>query len=285
MIARLDHITLYPDLNISGHIKDKEPDPQKEASWAEYSSSKFQFLGRFIEIAEAHDLHIIVMAKNGQAVEFVERYFLGKGFTYTRPRDEMRGNIEVSMVLGPLSVGIRSSHHDGVLESYKPPSAIIALDSSFTSTNPSVEHLRTTYARNGNLLPVVRLIISNTSEHIQRCLPDVSEIQRLRLLVYYVTRLRDIVGDLQDNALGVHEDAEEFLSCLLSDNFNLNWALPAIEPLHIIAADDLASTLPPGSLESTSGDLPAGGNFLQKRLFVRHESLPFAQQDYLVLTK
>ncbi|KAL1970789.1 hypothetical protein VTN77DRAFT_2623 [Rasamsonia byssochlamydoides] len=263
LIERLDYITFYPDLNIAEHIKDTEPDPQKEAAWAEYSSSKFQFLGHLIEVAETHDLHIVVMAKKGKAAEFLERYFLGKGFVYTRPRIEMRGNIEVSMTHGPFSVGIRSTQHEGVLETYKPPSAIIALDSSFNAANPSVEHLRTTYARNGNLLPVIRLIVSNTSEHIQRCLPDVPELQKLQLLVRCITSLSKVVGDLQDDALGVHEDAEELLSYLLSDNFNASWALPAIEPLHILASDEMASVVASGS-ESTYEHL--SGASLQKRL-------------------
>lgn len=250
------------------HVEDSGPDPQKEAAWAEYSSSKFQFLGHFIEVAAAHDLHIVVMAKKGKPVEFVERYFLGKGFIYTRPRHEMRGNVEVSMTNGPLSVAIRSTQHDGVLETYKPPSAIIALDSSFNAANPSVEHLRTTYARNGNLLPVILLIASNTSEHIQRCLPDVSELQRLRLLVHCVTSLSRVVGDLQDDALGVHEDAEEILSYLLSDNFNLSWALPAIEPLHMPASEEIASGS--GAVGSTYEHLSAGMTPLQKRVLVSY---------------
>ncbi|KKA19623.1 hypothetical protein T310_6406 [Rasamsonia emersonii CBS 393.64] len=263
LIERLDHITLHPDLTMAEHIKDSEPDPQKEAAWAEYSSSKFQFLGHFIEVATTHDLHIVVMAKKGKAVEFVERYFLGKGFIYTRPRHEMRGNVEVSMTNGSLSVAIRSTQHDGVLETYKPPSAIIALDSSFNAANPSVEHLRTTYARNGNLLPVILLIVSNTSEHIQRCLPDVSELQKLRLLVHCVTSLSRAVGDLQDDALGVHEDAEEVLSYLLSDNFNLSWALPAIEPLNMPNSEETAGS---GAVGSTYEHLSAGMTPLQKRV-------------------
>lgn len=269
MIEQLNNIATHPDLNIAEHIKDSASDPEKEAAWAEYSSSKFRFLGHFIEIAENHDLHIIIMVREGKTVEIVERYLLGKEFTYTRPRHEMGGgtNLELSMAKGLLSFGIRSTQTDGIVEAFKRPSAIIALDSSFNAKNPSVEHLRTCYARYGNLLPVIRLLISNTSEHIERCLPNVSELQRLRLLVHYTTRLRDTVGDLQDDALGVHEDAEEVLSYLLSDNFNASWALPTIEPLQIIGQDEVASALGPEPVDTSAEHLPSTTPSMQKRWF------------------
>jgi hypothetical protein len=257
---------MHSDLNIAEQVRQSEPDPQKEASWAEYVSSKFLLLGHLVEVAGAQELHIIVMVKQGKAVELVERYFLGKGFTHVRPRHGMNGTIEVAMVNGPLSVGIQATQHDGVIETFRPPSVIIALDSSFNAATPSVEHLRTTYASHGNLLPVVRLIISNTSEHIQKCLPDLPEIPRLRLLIHLINGLQDLVGDLQDDALGVHEDAEELFTYLLSENFNSSWALPTIEPLHISISNDLTAE----DLADSVRELPSVPLIsLNKRLFVR----------------
>ncbi|KAL2003354.1 hypothetical protein VTN02DRAFT_4174 [Thermoascus thermophilus] len=275
MVEQLNNIATHPDLNMAEHIKESASDPEKEAAWAEYSSSKFRFLGHLVEIADNYDLHVIIMVREGKTAEIVERFLLGKEFTYTRPRHEMGGgtNIELSMVRGLLSIGIRSTQSDGIAETFKPPSAIIALDTSFNARNPSVEHLRTSYARHGNLLPVIQLLISNTSEHIERCLPNVSELQRLRLLVHYTTRLRDAVGDLQDNALGVHEDAEEALSYLLSDNFNASWALPTIEPLRIIGQDEVAFALGPGP-ENLHPTAPA-----QKRWFDGEEIAPSAKRQ------
>jgi hypothetical protein len=224
------------------HVKDTEPDLEKAATWAEYSSSKFQFLGHLVEIAGSHDIHIIVMVKKGKAMETVERYFLGKGFVYSRPRGEMHGNAGISMRKGPLSFGIYAAENDGVIETCKSPSMIIVLDSSFNPSQPSIEQFRTTYARHGSLLPVVWLLISNSSEHIKRCLPNVSHTQKLRLLMYHITLFQDVVGDLQDDALGVHEDAEETLTYLLSDSFSASWTLAAIEPLNILALDEIPAT-------------------------------------------
>ena len=240
LVERLDEICVHEDLGIAEQVAKSNPDPRKEAAWAEYVSAKFQFLGHLLEIAGAQEqeLHLIVMVKRGKTQELVERYFLGKGFTYTRPREEMPLDSELSMVNGALSIGIHPTEREGLAETYRPPRAILALDSSFRASHPSTQHLRTTYARHGSLLPVVRLVIANSSEHVQRCLPEMPELQRLRVLTHVIISLRDVVGDLQDDALGVHEDAEELYTCLVADDFAASWTLPKIEPLHISIVDE-----------------------------------------------
>ncbi|KAF7166776.1 hypothetical protein CNMCM5623_000283 [Aspergillus felis] len=241
LLERLSNASTHPDLNITEHIKDSDSDLAKEAAWAEYSSAKFLLLGYLINNASSRDLHLVVMVHGAKTLKILERFLLGKGLSYTRPRHEMGigTNLEVSMVKESLSFGIQSTIDDGIMETYKPPAAIIALDSSFNAKSPSVEHMRTTYARHGNLLPVIRLLVSNSSEHVQLCFANYPEPQRLRLVVQYTSRLRDVVGDLQDDALGVYEDSEEIISSLLSDSFNAHWHLPSIEPLHIVSSDEL----------------------------------------------
>lgn len=201
---------------------------EAEASWAEYSSTKFLFFGHLIDIASMRDLHLIIAAQNDRKRNTVERYLLGKGFAYTRPRDEMGGSVEVSLVKNNLSFGVHSA--DSVRDIYKAPSAIFVLDSNFNAKAPAVEYIRTTYTRNGGLLPVIWLLIPNTCEHIQRCLPDSAESNQLRLLMQYTARLHYDAGDLQDDAPGVHESAEEILTYLV-DPLAVAWPLPAIEPL------------------------------------------------------
>ncbi|EED17923.1 conserved hypothetical protein [Talaromyces stipitatus ATCC 10500] len=264
LIEKLDNVAIHTDLNIAEHVKQSKWDSHKEASWAEYTSSKFLFLGHLIEIAGAQDLHILFMVGKKETAELVERYFQGKGFAPVRPRAEMHGHVELSLVNGSLSVGILSTEHDGTVETYRPPAVIIALDSSFNTSSPVVEHLRTTYTRNGNLLPVVHLMIANSSEHIQRCLPDLPEPQRLRLLVHIVKSLVDVLGDLQDDALGVQDDAEEIFTCLMSEDFNVSWNLPPIEPLHILVSNDLQTQEPLGA---QAPDPMTTGSSVNKRIF------------------
>ncbi|KAJ5689293.1 hypothetical protein N7462_003685 [Penicillium macrosclerotiorum] len=236
-ISRLNNVSTHPDLNITQHLSYEDSELTREADWAEYSSSKFRFLGLWIQMASIYDLHLILAVR---------------GFAYTRPREDLGGNLEVSMVKGSLSFGIHSN--EGIQELFKAPSAIIVLDSSFNPNSPSVQHTRTTYTRNGSLLPVIWLLVSNACEHIERCLPDIPELERVALLIQNIDHLRDKVGDLQDDALGVYEDVEEILGYLL-DSLS-SWPLPIIEPLQLPPVHEFDSSTP-------SSDEPVPGT--QKR--------------------
>ncbi|OJJ48521.1 hypothetical protein ASPZODRAFT_1614430 [Penicilliopsis zonata CBS 506.65] len=269
MVDKLNNVTTHPDINYADELKDVETSPDKEASWGEYSSAKFLLLGYLTRAGVNSDIHLVIMVQEGKSVNIMERYLLGKGFSYTRPREEMGSgtNLELSMRKGSLSMGIQPTQSDGIMEAYRPPSAIIALDASFNIKSPSVEHMRTTYARHSNLLPVIRLVVASTAEHISLCLPNIPEIERLRFLVQYTLRLRDVVGELQDDALGVQEDAEEILAYLLSDDFHTIWPLPVIEPLQIASPAELESLIQVPS----PADLPAV-SAVNKRLFEVEES-------------
>ncbi|KAJ6110405.1 hypothetical protein N7486_002640 [Penicillium sp. IBT 16267x] len=212
IIARLNNVTTHPDLNISHHLEERDTAPKTQALWAEYSSAKFLLLGHLIELASTHELHIIISVQNEKKQTVIERYLLGKGFAYTRPRGRAR----------------------------RAPSAIFVFDTAFNPKSPSVEYIRTTYTRNGGLLPVIWFLISNTCEHIECCLPDTTESERLRMLLQYTARLHDEVGDLQHDALNVQEDAEEIVNYLLHSF--ASWQLPMIEPLNFAPSEDSDQT-------------------------------------------
>ncbi|KAJ5573781.1 uncharacterized protein N7459_008208 [Penicillium hispanicum] len=238
--ARLNNVSTHPDLNISHYLTETESDLTKEAAWAEYSSAKFLFLGHLIEIASQRHLHLILAVEDAKKQEVMERYLRGKGFNYTRPREELGGSLEVSLAKGSLSFGVHSK--DSVRDLFRTPSAIFVLDAAFNPKSPSVQHIRTTYTRNGSLLPIVWFLVSNTCEHIERCLPDLPEHERLRLLLQYTARLHNEVGDLQDDSLGVSEDAEEITNYLLDGV--MAWPLPTVEPLPFVSIEELESSTP-----------------------------------------
>ncbi|KAL4994156.1 class II histone deacetylase complex subunits 2 and 3-domain-containing protein [Aspergillus recurvatus] len=239
-LERLSNAATHPDINVADHMESAESKFEQEASWADYSSAKFLLLNYLIKAASEHDIHLVIMVRGEKTQGIVERYLQGKGFSYTRSREEMGSgtSVEVSMTKAALSFGVQLAQSDGIVGTYKAPSAVIALDSSLSTKHPSVEHMRTTFARDGNLLPVIRLMVANSSEHVELCYPGPSTPKHLCKLLQYSEHLRDIVGDLQDNALGVHEDANEIMTCLLSDNFNAFWSLPPVEPLRKWTMDE-----------------------------------------------
>ncbi|KAJ6130361.1 hypothetical protein N7512_003141 [Penicillium capsulatum] len=249
LVEGLNNTSVHPDLNVPLHLSEGDSSPQKEASWAEYSSAKFLLLGHLIEMASDHDLHLILAVQDDRKQALIERYLLGKGFAYTRAREAMDGGLEVSLAKGPLSFGIHSN--ENVNELLKAPSAIFAFDAAFNAKSPSVQHIRTTYTRNEGLLPVVWLLVANSCEHVVRCLPDLPPANQMRALVLHTARLHDEVGDLQEGAFGVRQNAEEILHFLL-DSF-ASWSLPAVEPLDFVSTPEMDSSAS-SSDGSHSGD-------------------------------
>lgn len=226
----LNNVSIHPDLNYPQYLNEHELD--MVSSWAEYSSAKFSFLKYWIELASSTDIHVILAVQGEMQQALVERYLLGKGFSYTRSREELGANLEVSLIKGSLSFGVHNfgiHSRDRVREVFRPPSAFFVLDASFDPKSPSAQHIRTTYTRNGGLLPVIWLLISNSCEHIGCCLPDMPEPDRMRLLLHETARLHEDVGDLQEGFLGVWENAKEIRD-YLSDSF-ASWPLASIEPL------------------------------------------------------
>ncbi|KAL2786888.1 class II histone deacetylase complex subunits 2 and 3-domain-containing protein [Aspergillus keveii] len=271
MLERLSNAATHPDLNFGEHLKDADENLENQATWAEYSSAKFLLLSYLIkaQASDEHEMHLVIAVRAEKTQRVVERYLEGKGFTYTRPRVDMGSgtSVEVSMAKGSMSFGIQNAQDEGIMEAYKPPLAVIAFDSSLDVKKPSMEHMRTTFARNGHLLPVIRLIVANSSEHVELCFPGPSTSQKHALVFKYIRQLRDIIGDLQDDALGVQEDATEILACLLSDNFNLHWKLPPVEALRQIIEDE-------GFIKPSTQISKPVNPTAQKRVFMSDTSEP-----------
>ncbi|EEP79043.1 predicted protein [Uncinocarpus reesii 1704] len=251
MIERLDNISTHPDLNLPDQPSSGSLEVEKEASWAEYSSSKFQFLGYFIdavsEASLARPIHVIVMAKPGTTIDILTKYFLGKQLE--KNPSEVPGKQQSVFTSGHLSFELRMAGGDPTATPFKEPSIIIALDSSFNASDPTVIQLRTTSSPD-RLVPVVRLIISNTAEHIALCLPEFSDLDKLRLLVKYTNFYSSVAGEVQDDALGVQENAEETLRYLLSDPDAREWTLPDVEVVGIPISEQ--SSLEPEQLRTMS---------------------------------
>jgi hypothetical protein len=249
MVDQLGNICTHPDLNLADPPTVNVNNIAQEASWAEYNSSKFLFLSYFIDSALSRDLHVIVMVKNGRAAKVLETYFLGKEFALRAAPSGSVGVAEMLFYRNSLSFGIRITSDQSVKDPFKIPALIIALDDSFDVDSEPVRRLRVTDDPE-RPAPVVRLVIANTTEHIQLCLPDCSDLMKLRLLAKHANQFCDNAGELQDNALGVQEDAEEILTYLTMDPASRKWPLPSIEALEIEASEDQKFVPEPEALRS-----------------------------------
>lgn len=232
LVEKLDNITTHPDINIASQAAGTSPDTAKEALWAEYSSSKFQYLGYLIDASSELDLHIIIMAKPGRTVDVVKRYLMGKNFNQSPFPGGEHGDPPAVFSKEKVSFEVRSTTDERGMLASRPPSLIIALDSSFDVNLESVKKLRVAHGHS-TLVPVVRLIIANTVEHVKACLPKCTELTRLRLLVQHTLACNDSAGELQDDALGVQENAEETLMYIMDSPTTRTWKLPFMEALEI----------------------------------------------------
>ncbi|KAF3892735.1 Class II histone deacetylase complex subunits 2 and 3-domain-containing protein [Trichophyton interdigitale] len=232
LVEKLDNITTHPDINIASQAAGTSPDTAKEALWAEYSSSKFQYLGYLIDSSSELDLHIIIMAKPGRTVDVVKRYLMGKNFNQSPFPGGEHGDPPAVFSKEKVSFEVRSTTDERGMLASRPPSLIIALDSSFDVNLESVKKLRVAHGHS-TLVPVVRLIIANTVEHVKACLPKCTELTRLRLLVQHTLACNDSAGELQDDALGVQENAEETLMYIMDSPTTRTWKLPFMEALEI----------------------------------------------------
>ncbi|KAI1975430.1 hypothetical protein LOZ04_001248 [Ophidiomyces ophidiicola] len=243
ILEQLNNITTHPDLNLPEQPSSGSLDAGKEASWAEYSSSKFQFLGYFmdavLENPSTPSIHVVLMAKPGPTIDILKKYFLGKLYELI---SEGPNAERLVFRLSDLTFEIRSTVEQTSTPPFKNPSVIIAFDNSFDADAPSLLQLRN-IPSSERLIPVIKLIISNTAEHIALCLPQCSGIDRLRILVQCIDIYSNVAGDLQDDALGVQENAEETLRYLLADPETREWPLPEVSmieiPTSIISVSEL----------------------------------------------
>ncbi|KAI5297116.1 hypothetical protein KEM55_005123, partial [Ascosphaera atra] len=229
LINRLNNVCIHSDLNRDG--SQNKGQPTDEAAWAEYSSSKFAFLKCLIDAAATEAPHVIIMSKPGKTLELLETYLLGKEFIRTPPSSDKFPH-ELTMSKIDLSFGLRSTDDKQERPPFRPPGLIIALDSTFDALNPSVVSLRHTYSLgNAQLVPVLRLVIANSCEHVERCLPMSSSLSALRYLVRRTTEVADRLGDTQDFGVDLQESAKALVGWLKGPLHPGSWPLPAVPAL------------------------------------------------------
>lgn len=243
MIDELYNVCTHSDLNMQSQSSSESPDAAREAAWAEYSSSKFQFLNYFIEAA-GQDIPIQVMIFSKKpAMKIIETYLLGKGFVY--PKIDSQEHEKRAIVLGKKAITfeLRDTGSTHYIEPFDKPQLIIAFDSSFNTNNTVVKSLRSHNYIDNELVPVIRLIISHSCEHVERSLPsNIDGFTFIRLLVQYSLSQSGNTGELQDNDLGVQENAERVLEYLTMNSMEKHWPIHPMVRIPIEyaeASDDL----------------------------------------------
>jgi len=210
MVDRLIKLTIHSDLLDSVVMTQEQISEIDQVQWAVTCSRKFDFLGAFITAARAADIHVVVMASHGKLLDILETFLKAYHAVYVRP-DVMRRSD--SAAEGPLRFTLLATTDSSSIVSTA--ALVIAFDETVNTQDPRVTALRAHMLEVGKLSPLIHLLVVNSAEHIEKCLPTSwTGVQRLQALVSCIAQTRHKVGQLPPEMLGPRGAAEELVAFL-----------------------------------------------------------------------
>ncbi|KIX08982.1 uncharacterized protein Z518_00060 [Rhinocladiella mackenziei CBS 650.93] len=282
MIQQLHNTTTHFDLGLPGFSAQDSMQSDKGAAYANYAGSKFSFLGHLVDIFKHTDHSIVIVSRAGPIQDLLEQY-LTMNHVKVRRQDRLaasrspppdRPNTEFQVEL----VSSMSTHQ---VSFPRKPVLMIAFDASFDSQDPQVARIRTHFSpKPPALIPVVHLLVSNSSEHVDRCIPrSVPSPKRLKMLVRATYQARPNLGgkptyvpDASDEPEGRPMDfsdlqralrkrperklrrlAQIVVAASMADVFATRWTLGSMPGLQLT---ELEEPLPKASGTSTVAETP-----------------------------
>ena len=230
MLRRVNHVTTHVDLDSGDSMSQQQASVEEEAVWAENCSAKFQFLRHLFDCVRNLDLHIGVIVQPGRLLDIFETFLKGRYIVYNRPDTLTRSDPRATR--GRMEVSLIASGEEGAATLPKAANLVVALDGSFNAQDVQVRILRSHLTNVGQLSPIIHLLVYNSAEHIERCLPtSIEPLDRLRKIVSCMTQTRHEVGLLLQDEPGSLAAAEEVAAFLEAGGLESNWAFPSIRPI------------------------------------------------------
>ena len=242
LLYRLGNVATHIGLEGGGPTSQEEVNPEEEALYAELSSEKFKFLGHLLALTKESQIHIAVVAKQGHLLEIIETFLKGKNVSYLRP-DTMTNALKPP---GPGAFGVQmvSIISSGQATSIPPVQLIIAFDETFNAKDAQVAELREQKAQGDELVPVIRLVVYSSVEHLDLCLArSLDPIDRIRKLIFCVWHTQRSVGQLEPDEPGPVECAREVVEFIRSGSRTSVWTLANIRPVENLPIMDSDSSL------------------------------------------
>lgn len=281
LMENLQDVTTHMDLGLSGFVTQYSIQSAEAAVYAEYAGSKFGFLGDLIDTMKRVDCGVVIASKPGPVQDLLADFVKMKHVRvhrHDRPVPADAAGPETSQ--DPLKVDIISTASDKDIHLSATPALMIAFDASFDNQNSQIRRLRELFSRGRDQpLPVVHLLVTNSCEHIDRCMRKaMPSPQRLKLLVRgtYLARANlggsptyvppppnadgssaeEVLRDMHDLQRAVRKSPKRKLTSIaatvacaaLSADFDDNWN---INTLTEVQYDELEDT-PPKISESTT---------------------------------
>lgn len=260
MLDRVAKVTNHMDLDGGGPNSQSEVDVDGEAGYAASVSEKFQFLGCFLTIARDLDMRIAIVARSGQLCDFIETTLKSHEITYARFLDQEDSSARSAQYGSRLLVTLLSSRldEDEPMSDNHKVDMVIAFDETFDAQYSEVQVLRGQTASQTPSVPVIRLVVYATLEHIHLCLPTTLDpSDRLRKLLYYMVHAEVAVGQLatenfRQSPFDPSRSAERLVEFVRAGAIPGAWNLPSIPPI-----DDLPMLDTDSSISDARSDMSA----------------------------
>ncbi len=243
LLTRINRTLQHSDLDAEEILdQSSQPSPEDEATWAEQCSFKFRFLRHFLEEIRHQDIRVSIVAEPGRLLNIIETFLRGRGIACFRPDGKGSSHPgDQRFAHCRCRVSIVPSGPEGRNLVLDPAALIIAFDGSVSAQEPQVKRMR--QHEHQWLLPIVRLVVYKSAEHLAICLPaEIEQSDRIRRIVSGMTQLRHEVGILQPEDMEVSAAAEEVAVALRLGGHHNRWTLPSIRPLSLDFHDSSRSS-------------------------------------------
>ncbi len=226
-VQTLNQITTHSDLVNPGTATQLQVAPSDQAKWDQTCSPKFLFLGRLLGRMKQQLKHVVIVAMPGRTLDILQTFLIGIGVSFSRADRVVRTAAKGCA----LRVSLLPSSGVGSNMLLERAALIIALDHTFAAQE-NVQGFRKHVTNPNYTTPIISLAVMNSAEHVERCIakdPDLSESERLKILIRAVAHLRQHVGKLPvkfPRPTSAAEIVFKYISA--EDDRGIEWELPPI---------------------------------------------------------
>ena len=239
LVERLGLITAHTDYLIEDALTQINVTAAQEATWADYASTKFAFLGYLLDLLRPQTKHILLVAESQRVRDGLATYCRGKKIRHTHYDEPTSSANSDDEIEGLVDVVIRSSYTNGSASQAPPADLTIVFDSSAAR----IVH----EPRNVVGPPVVHLVVKNSPEHAALCLPkNLPQNERLRIIVREVVASKHSLGKVDfgtEAELAHYQDYTERTQAIKKD-FNIKIMMVAKAVAHCLSEEDFDSAWP-----------------------------------------
>jgi hypothetical protein len=230
MLGKVSKVAIHPDLDSNDTIALQGAPEEDEAKWSENCSTKFEFLRRFLEAIRYQKLHVAILAQSKRLLDILELFLKATRFKFNRPDRPDNSRMELNLKFpGQMTVTLQETGESGATYVASDAQLIITFDRTFNPHDRHVEIMRNHPFIVGKKCPVFHLLIQNSVEHADMCIPStLDEEQRLQTTVYLVTQARRDVGVLPPEYPSPTLAADKLARWLLDGGEVGKWPLPSL---------------------------------------------------------